>query len=668
MGGNRKRKSTRSKKKDPGELSDNESTFSPNENAGKRTRSDGRKKNPTDSESESKSTDAAKDKSTPKRHDEKLQPRKIVMDNPEDKNNNATPSNEDGKVSDKECEMGLPETVVEVPEDFQANSQKNSGIADLKSDGIKLQVTAEEDEFEVGTSESERDSDEEISESESSEAESYNRSRSRSRSSDENSVSSRGPETSEDSSEESVTEQSTDSEPSDQARYQNKRSKGRKRTHKKERSRHQTSKRRPAKQRKMRIDRKKDTTAEELLKLKAIQNNPEMFAFVKDMVKREKGSKTKPGCGSGVAPSSKKDTTNKKGQSSNKRLESPSNITLYAPLLNKSNDKKLKSKAVFTEDGINRILSSLRLNQSSVTDIPGLRREDESRSERFRSKEFSIDPTEGRILEAEKQKAAIAAPKQGRNNLTPDDDVNAGPCEGGDLYYREDDDDCMVVDCHLDDTTKTLIKKGGFVEVSKLRPKDLNDYEQEDEKIELVKSGGMTYYLPSKPKTHDKINNIKKWDEGFRVYVSIYSQANPSRASEIIQYVHTIHNAAKSFIWENVAKYDYIFRQKMAKRPSRSWARINAQLWSLSMVTPMSRNFGHQQGTHGNGSHGQSGGQKQDLRKICCWRYNRNKCTRQDCKFEHRCSFCGSSAHIYLGCPKRPKNKGKGETKKATTD
>ena len=96
------------------------------------------------------------------------------------------------------------------------------------------------------------------------------------------------------------------------------------------------------------------------------------------------------------------------------------------------------------------------------------------------------------------------------------------------MELLNDDDDFLDVACHLDKNQMSTIRKGGFLEVAKMRPKDLNEYEVEDEKIELFKSNGQTYYVPAKPKNNDKINNIKKWDEGFRSYVAVYSEANPS--------------------------------------------------------------------------------------------------------------------------------------------
>ena len=121
-----------------------------------------------------------------------------------------------------------------------------------------------------------------------------------------------------------------------------------------------------------------------------------------------------------------------------------------------------------------------------------------------------------------------------------------------------------------------------------------------------------------------------------------------------------INLAASSYHWDNVAYYDFTFRQQMAKNPQRSWRKINNQLWSLAMRDPIntrgnsssnyynSNNSSSSQNNHSRKSSG-------DFRDNCCWKFNKNKCNRSksECRFEHRCSLCGSYSHILLNCPKK---------------
>ena len=94
--------------------------------------------------------------------------------------------------------------------------------------------------------------------------------------------------------------------------------------------------------------------------------------------------------------------------------------------------------------------------------------------------------------------------------------------------------------------------------------------------MEIVSRDGMAYFAPAQDKG-SRINGLHRWEQAFRVYAAIYSQANPSRATEIWQYVHVINIAAGSYTWENVSFYDYTFRQLMSQKPKRSWAKTYTQ-------------------------------------------------------------------------------------------
>ena len=90
--------------------------------------------------------------------------------------------------------------------------------------------------------------------------------------------------------------------------------------------------------------------------------------------------------------------------------------------------------------------------------------------------------------------------------------------------------------------------------------------------MEIVSRGGETFILPIDKDS--KITNVRRWEQAFRIYAVIYSQANPHRAAEIWQYVYVINSAAATYVWENVANYDYTFRQLMACNPNRSLANM----------------------------------------------------------------------------------------------
>ena len=74
----------------------------------------------------------------------------------------------------------------------------------------------------------------------------------------------------------------------------------------------------------------------------------------------------------------------------------------------------------------------------------------------------------------------------------------------------------------------------------------------EEKRMELVSKNGMTYFAPVQDRG-SRINGIRKWEQAFRVYTAIYSQAQPHRATEIWQYVYVINLAANAYQWDNVA-------------------------------------------------------------------------------------------------------------------
>ena len=168
------------------------------------------------------------------------------------------------------------------------------------------------------------------------------------------------------------------------------------------------------------------------------------------------------------------------------------------------------------------------------------------------------------------------------------------------------------------------------MDLEKLLPKDPNggggNISMTDEsKVELVTKGRHTYFKPIK---ESHINGLRKWEQAFRVYAAIYTQANPTRATEIWQYMHVINVAASAYQWLNLAYYDLTFRQLMAYRPNRSWAKTYNQGWNLSMKEPLgSKGMVPEVASEGSaaGSHfSDNKRSRKDWRDDCCWKFNRN--------------------------------------------
>ena len=268
---------------------------------------------------------------------------------------------------------------------------------------------------------------------------------------------------------------------------------------------------------------------------------------------------------------------------------------------------------------------------------------------------------------------------------------NSGECKTNEMSERlKSDDDFFHLMCHVDQSLVSKIEKGEFVDLERLLPKErLSGRLSGEQKLEWVRTEEGTYLVPSNDKTM-KINGFKKWEQAFRVYATIYCGANPLRSKEIWQYVSVISTASSSFIWDNVANYDYTFRQLMAFNPKRSWAITYHHMWSLSMKDPLPRNhmprnvnyFGgggsyktntntnkdntfassHVNQTNSNNNVGTSskpGGATANFKKWAksptyCWSFNRGlKCKYGNkCKYIERCSYCDSQVHGINSCPK----------------
>ena len=129
------------------------------------------------------------------------------------------------------------------------------------------------------------------------------------------------------------------------------------------------------------------------------------------------------------------------------------------------------------------------------------------------------------------------------------------------LIEQESDDEFFHLTCHIEQSLRQKIGRGEFVNLERLLPQDRFPHKTSDERrMEMVNHDGYTYFVLAGDK-ESKINGIRKWEQAFRIYAAIYCKENPARSAEIWQYVYVINTAAASFQWENVAWYDYTFRQ-----------------------------------------------------------------------------------------------------------
>ena len=239
------------------------------------------------------------------------------------------------------------------------------------------------------------------------------------------------------------------------------------------------------------------------------------------------------------------------------------------------------------------------------------------------------------VRDAEKAKERLLK-IPGENNALNSESFKHDNCNEGNLLHSVIvDEEYTAIASHVDNALRRRIILGEYVDLVRLLPKDKVQVEEE-QRMEIVNRGGMSFWVPINDRNSQSISNIAKWEESFHVYSRIYTEGNPSRAIELIQYSHIIHEAALEFPWESVYAYDKEFRVHLSKYPSRNWGIILQQAWTLKMRRNPNPN---QSGRDANNGHQHNHGN-------ICWKFNQGCCTYGvGCKFEHKCAICNKWGH-----------------------
>ena len=265
--------------------------------------------------------------------------------------------------------------------------------------------------------------------------------------------------------------------------------------------------------------------------------------------------------------------------------------------------------------------------------------------------------------------------------ITPE---GLAPIDNEILFLRnfDQDDEFFHVTSQIDPNLRTKIERGEYVDLERLLPKDKFSFgnrsnahdEMNKQLFQLISQGTNSYLSPPEAKT-GRVNNIRKWDQAFRVYAAIYTQANPSRSGEIWQYVYVIHTAATSNPWENVAYYDITFRELMASKPWRNWGKTYTQGWNMAFNNnsthgTMGYNHNSSRPSYSQNNHQNHQNNQTNWKDDCCWRFNKNKCKRTstDCRYDHRCAHCAGWYHSWTNCRKRLGSRQQGNNKSGNWD
>ena len=176
----------------------------------------------------------------------------------------------------------------------------------------------------------------------------------------------------------------------------------------------------------------------------------------------------------------------------------------------------------------------------------------------------------------------------------------------------------------------------------KLKPKPRDKLpSQEDYAVELHNKDGRPYWVPAATKDNE-INNVRQWEQCFRVYAAIYSRANPLRATEIWQYIEIINQAAATLCG--------IMWPSMITILGKTWPEIPKEVGQKLLSICGTSDLKEHKANHPQLS------QQKGVKNVC-WRFNRGNCPYgPKCRFEHRCGYCGGHSHTSQVCRKKGKS------------
>ena len=183
---------------------------------------------------------------------------------------------------------------------------------------------------------------------------------------------------------------------------------------------------------------------------------------------------------------------------------------------------------------------------------------------------------------------------------------------------------------------KEKIVSGKFVEFHELLKKSFKDDKAED--ISGVDDGKGNFVFKAANNKIKKNLDIEKWCSAFLTFMSVYIQAHPDSAQDLIAYGEMIRGAARdhpgSTLWRD---YDEQFRTRKAADPQRPFGMIDPQLW-------MSLFCRSNQPSTSSGSSGKG---------PCRYFNSDNGCRRKHCWYQHVCSGCKASSHPIMTCFKK---------------
>ncbi len=226
---------------------------------------------------------------------------------------------------------------------------------------------------------------------------------------------------------------------------------------------------------------------------------------------------------------------------------------------------------------------------------------------------------------------------------------------------------CAPLGADLPQVLRTKIIKGEYVDFGQILEK--SEFRVDERKGVALTVNNQGNIIWQENNSKRPINSIHSWTSAFLIFSSVYLEAHPGKAQDLLKYAHIIRTGASRFGGWGWKNYDLQFRARMQHNPSRSWACIDGELWALYMgnlnirtasnfqargINFQSRSYPSSNFTSKAGSNADSplSRSKKSRSELPCFNFNGTGCSRSRCAYKHACIKCSEYGHGAQSCNK----------------
>lgn len=203
---------------------------------------------------------------------------------------------------------------------------------------------------------------------------------------------------------------------------------------------------------------------------------------------------------------------------------------------------------------------------------------------------------------------------------------------------------------HVTEKTRKQIRKGEFVQLSQLVPKDSDTSKRKQ--FTINSESGLFEEVESKVHL-----TFSSWLDSFIIFISLRIQSAPDETQGLLRHMQLIKNMYSQ--GKNGVEYDYQFRQAKAQHPTIQWGEYLPELsdeisakeqkrtrpaWETSRLP-----IGQRRRTPWSGQPN-SWSQQQNKPKHCYKFNSKEGCKNSNCQYPHRCRKCLRMGHPIMNC------------------